>query len=55
MFLLYARNLKMLPKPDIVLPFKQKNISASQHKGRYSTMLVLQCKIMQHNTGGIVQ
>ena len=47
MSLLYAKNLKMLPKTDIVLPYKQQNISAMQHKGRYN--MIYTCVAMEDN------
>ena len=42
MFLLYEKNLKMLPKTDIVLLFNRENISATQHKFQYHTGVAMQ-------------
>ena len=50
--LLYEKNLKFYLKLVLFCRLID-NISATQHKLQY--YLVLQCKIMQHNTGGTVR
>ena len=52
MSLLYEKNLKMLPKTNIVLPFNRQYFRDEAQYDSYSTILVLRCKIMQHSTGG---
>ena len=50
--------LKVLPKIDIVLLFlSTRKLKAVFQRGNwnYNTILVLQCKIMQHSTGGTIQ
>ena len=53
MSLICEKNLKMLPKINIVLP-SNRQAMFQHHRTNYDTTLVLQCKIMQHSTGGAV-
>ena len=50
MSLLYEKILKFYPKPILFYRLTD-NISETQYDS-YNTILVLQYKIMQHNTGG---
>ena len=48
MSLLYEKNLKMLPKANIVSPFNQQNDSAMLHKLRNDTAVAMQDNAAQH-------
>ena len=48
MSLLYEKNLKMLPKTNIAVPFNRENISATQHKFQYYTDVTMQDNAAQH-------